>query len=287
MKYQDTSPRKPTMCEELQERLEEMRKGLAPILPEDDSVLPEATEYTCRECGNNFSLQVPGPWEPDGTMICRPCYLKARKVMVVPAKAEYREVTTANVLSMMDTVGINLRLHGHFTFEALKPCPSGSTMQEFMDQIASKGTMGFIRGVYIWGPTGTGKSQLSVSVVRKLMEMGILNARNVVYDRARAMITQLQDRYSTGRVDEFSERRRRAKLWVYEDAGTEKLTTDAFRIVEDIIDAREGHATIITSNLNRNQLIEKWVDAASVERFRSRLATYDPIQLTGKDRRFG
>jgi hypothetical protein len=118
-----------------------------------------------------------------------------------------------------------------------------------------------------------------------LIEAGV-SGRAIVYDRARAMVTQLQDCYGTSNVDVFSERRRRCKLWVYEDAGTEKLTPDAYRILEDIIDRREGHPTIITSNLERGELATRWQEIAGWERFQSRLAPFRSAKMDGLDLRF-
>lgn len=276
---------------ELQDRLEKIRRMHEHLEAKTGPVdlASEETTYSCLRCGKAFALPDGGHFYAPGDtaeLICRECYLKERKVFVVPAQQEYEGMTPGKALGALDHIGVNLNLHGHLTFDTMEHGPARDTAQGFVNQIASTGRMGFIRGLYIWGPTGTGKSQLAVCIMRKLIEMGVLNDKNVVYDRARAMITQLQDRYSTGGVDEFSERRRRARLWVYDDAGTEKLTTDSFRIMEDIFDAREGKASIVTSNLSRSKLIERWGEAAAPDRFRSRLALYDPIQLTGKDRRF-
>ena len=300
MDEMDGSPREnePTV-EELQEKLEAVRgmqKNLAEVIPKLNAMVPERTSsFDCPQCGNTFPLntgwiedtiqKVTGEPYEAGSLICRECYIKARNVPMVERRPG-EDAGIPAILATLESIGVNLRLHGHLTIAQLSEGPANDAARRLIGEMAAAGRTGRVSGLYIWGGTGTGKSQLAVCVIRELVYLKILNEKNVVYDRARAMITQLQDRYATGRVDEFSDRRRRARLWVYEDAGTEKLTPDAFRIFEDILDARDGHPTIITSNLNRSQLIDRWVDAASVERFRSRISIFHPIQLTGKDRRF-
>jgi chromosomal replication initiation ATPase DnaA len=247
------------------------------------------TEYVCPECGDTFTIDVGRlyaiPEGVDSAIQCRACYLKTRKVMMVPKAPEV--TGTEQVLNEMNRMGINVRLHGHLTLGIMQDGPAKEAASAFIADIIAGGNFGRLHGLYIWGDTGTGKSQLAVAIVRQLLVRRILSERGVVYDRARAMVTQLQDRYTHGNVDEFSERRRRAGLWIYEDAGTEKLTPDAFRIVEELLDAREGHATIITSNLNRGHLASRWTETGTQsERFRSRLSLFHPVHLTGKDKRF-
>jgi chromosomal replication initiation ATPase DnaA len=265
---------------------QEVRDALKAERPGTNAV----TDYVCKDCGEVFGIEdgifPPPPATGYSTMVpvCKPCWIKQRNEVFEPRHPVVEGSDKA--LETLNTLGVNVRRHGHLSLEHMSEGPARTGAEAFIASVAKAGHWGEVHGIYIWGPTGTGKSQLAVCVLRQLLALGLVHARGVVYDRARSMVTQLQDRYTTGRVDEFSERRAKSKLWIYEDAGTEKLTPDAFRVVEDIFDRREGHPTIVTSNLNRPGLMKHWSQTSPVERFRSRLAPYVSIQLKGKDKRF-
>lgn len=286
-------------AEELQEKLnkERKRRGARVGVQEPmgrDGLVPVASEGVgiCTDCGSEFDYQA---FMTRGGLLvrgerCSPCYTKWRTTTEEPP--EVRTDPTVHtpatriekVLGAMDAIGINVRRHGHLRLDDLDPhvAAAGS---EFVRSALASGKWREVNGLYVYGPTGTGKSQLVVSVVRALLEAG-WHERGIIYDRGRAMITQLQDCYGKSTVDAFSERRRRARLWVYEDVGTEKLTPDAFRVLEDIIDRREGHPTLMTSNLSRRKMAERWRDVSpGWERLLSRLAPFQVVQVKGKDKR--
>lgn len=232
---------------------------------------------------------IPGP---GGTPIVSPSCPQCARLALDAAVAlawedapERKQATHPNVVVAMDEVGINVRRHGHLLLEEMDRLAARTSISEWVDQVMQAGRWGEVRGLWLWGPTGTGKSQAAVCAVRALLARGIPSGR-ICYDRGRAMITQLQDRYSRGDVDAYSQRRRRAAVWIYEDAGTEKLTPDAFRVLEDILDAREGHPTIITTNHSRDAFVKRWSEVEGWERLRSRLVPFTPVEFDGKDLRF-
>lgn len=190
-----------------------------------------------------------------------------------------------DTLRVLDGLGVNVRRHGHLHLAELGESAVVLAAQAFVDDTLRAGRWDEVRGLYLHGPTGTGKSQVAVSVIRALLEGGV-PPLGIVYDRGRAMITQLQDRYGTGQVDEFSERRRRCRVWIYEDAGTEKLTPDAFRVIEDIFDRREGCPTLVTSNYDRETMATRWNEMEGWARLRSRLAPFKSVEVSGADRRY-
>ena len=75
-------------------------------------------------------------------------------------------------------------------------------------------------------------------------------------------------------------------MWVYDDAGTERLTADTFRAFEDILDRRGGKATLVTSNDTRRATAERWAAQDGWARLRSRLAPYHEVAMGGQDWRF-
>jgi chromosomal replication initiation ATPase DnaA len=283
----------------VQEKLLAKRKALLEAEDPDFADGPDRVEFQkvatidgwCSRCGEATELTVVN--SPNGetasTGLCPECYKVERKRNLPPPPPPEDQETPAakvkRVLSGMDSIGINVRRHGHLRLEDLEEGDPRRASQVFVQDVLKAGEYKEVSGLYLHGITGTGKSQLAVSVVRALMEQG-MNPKQIVYDRGRAMITQLQDCYGNNSVDAFSEKRRRCRLWVYEDAGTEKGTADAFRVMEDIFDRREGHPTIVTSNLKRKALAERWKDFPGWERFLSRLAPFRSAECLGTDKRF-
>lgn len=206
-----------------------------------------------------------------------------------------RKPAAAEILDALDELGFNVQEHGWLTRGphagepgTLDNLGAGQDVEDaraFVQAVIAAGRWRPTPSVWVSGHTGTGKSQLAFASAYELLRLGVPK-HGIVYDRGRSMVTRLQDRYKTGTVDEFSDRRRRARVWFYEDAGTEKLTPDAFRVVEDILDRRQGRATFTTSNYTRQQAAERWNEQEGWERLRSRLAPFGDIKLDGADWRF-
>ena len=212
---------------------------------------------------------------------CNPCTERLPSLFVDAKAAPESEEIYEKMLSM----GVNVRRHGHMTIDELHQ-DKASKIGAFCDSVIMAGKWSEAEALWLWGPSGTGKSQGAVAAIRDLLRRGVPSHR-IIYDRGRAMAIQLQDRYQTGNVDAFSRARRECLVWVYEDAGTEKLTPDSFRILEDILDAREGNPTIVTTNLSRKQFADRWSTVDGWERLQSRLATYLPVEYSGPDLRLG
>jgi hypothetical protein len=189
-------------------------------------------------------------------------------------------------LPRLAAVGVNVRKHGGLTLDDMGTASAIIIARSFVRRTMRAGAWDFLQGLYLAGPTGVGKTQLAVATMRELVDQGYRG--RIVFDRARALVTTIQDRYGSGNVDDAIASRRTAGLWVLDDIGTEKPTPDAFRILEDILDCREGHPTILTSNLEPGQLAEQWADKDNLGRFRSRIGpqNYESVVLDGDDRRF-
>lgn len=185
----------------------------------------------------------------------------------------------------LERIGVNVRKHLVVTLEEMGESKATKFAETFVHDVLSASRIDFVKGLYLSGETGVGKTQLAVATIRELLERGYQDS--VVFDRARSLITTVQDRYGHGSVDAVIDRRRSAGVWVLDDIGTEKPTPDAFRILEDIIDRREGHPTILTSNFKPAELAEHWAPQDVVGRFQSRIGpqNYRYVDMVGADRR--
>jgi DNA replication protein DnaC len=110
---------------------------------------------------------------------------------------------------------------------------------------------------------------------------------SVVFDPADRLITKIQDSYGSG-TDPLIEVRKRAGLYVLDDLGREKDTTDALRTICTILEEREGAPTVITSNALPRALGDRAKDADLWARVASRLGdeVYRYVAVEGRDRRF-
>jgi len=253
---------------------------------------PGARETVTCDCGAEYDAEVStvGGFRIVSPPTCEPCKAKARGApgVVVPA-------TDDDILSELDAMGANVYEHAVLrrgpnagqpgTLDNLGDSPGVWAARAFVESVLSAERWQSVDSLWIHGPTGNGKSQIQFAVLWALLKAGV-PSREIVYDRGRSIVTQLQDRYTTGTVDEFSRTRGRARVWVYDDAGTEKLTPDAFRVFEDILDRRQGRASLVSSNDSREDTANRWMGQGGWERLRSRLAPFKSVAMTGADWRF-
>lgn len=235
----------------------------------------------CRQCGDEFrSIVTAFGGRELRSYDCDPCLREAQAG--VPA-------TARDPLIDLERIGLNVRRHGRLTLEQLEAggAEDIAALRTWCDTVLALKPWQEVRAKYLVGPTGTGKTQRMAAMARYLLERGYPASR-IVFDRGRALVTSIQDAYGGGKVDAVLDRRRKAGVWFFDDAGTEKVTPDAFRIVEDILDAREGHPTVWSSNDGPEDLVDRWADGAEVatHRFRSRLAIFEFEKVDGNDRRF-
>lgn len=245
--------------------------------------------HTC-PCGTPFEREVTvmlgsgGRQTRIGATLCPECEESER--IERREWESQRSIDDTDPLARMAVAGVNVRKFGGLTLDEMGPSPAVTAAKRFAGEVERCGAWQFVQGLYLAGPTGVGKSQLAVSTLRQILEDGYRG--RIVFDRARALITTIQDRYGTGTVDAVIEQRRKAGVWLLDDIGTEKPTADAFRILEDILDSREGHPTILTSNDGPQQLAERWAPQDTAGRLWSRLGpqNYRAVIMDGEDRRF-
>ncbi|WP_234447153.1 ATP-binding protein [Virgibacillus salexigens] len=104
------------------------------------------------------------------------------------------------------------------------------------------------------GNYGTGKSHLSVSITKKLMEQGY----KCLFLSLPKLLTKIKQTYNTKGVteDELLEEIRRVDLLALDDIGAEQQTDWTTSKLFEILDDRTGKATIYTTNLTSAALKE-------------------------------
>lgn len=127
------------------------------------------------------------------------------------------------------------------------------------------------------GPTGTGKTHVSLAIAQTAAEKG--NA--VVYGPVQALLHQIEKEHF-GRAEGSSEDMLAGcDLLVLDDLGTEFNSAFYLSCLYNLINTRmlEGRTTILSTNLNQNQLRERYGDQIA-----SRITgTFVPLLFMGKD----
>ena len=113
-------------------------------------------------------------------------------------------------------------------------------------------------GCFSWVRWDPARHTSAAAIVRAVLLDQKVDAKRVIFDRADRLITMIQDTYGTGGTSAILERRERAHLLVIDDLGREKATPDTLRILVDLVNAREGHPTVITSNHTPEGLVQRF-----------------------------
>ena len=245
------------------------------------------TEPRICGCGTQFVATVLriGGRALMGGRLCDACVKKAEEsIRPVDDRA-------GRMMELLDSVGVNIRKHGGCTLENWEAGDSDKPVAAAREFIASVGGAGWaehVRGLYLTGDTGTGKTHLAVGILREVLMSARIDPVRVVFDRAARLITEIQDTYGTGGTEKVLAKRENAALWVLDDFGAEKASENVLRIFTDLFSAREGHPTVITSNLDPHSLTARW-SGEDWARLSSRLASqnFRAVSVKGADRRFG
>lgn len=266
----------------------------------------------CAGCNTSWTYQVVERFEKahDGTekvlsripeipdvAACPDCRRKAseaEEARIRREEAENRRRLGADaemqLLEQLHHTGANPWEHHDSSFETFDSAESGpiplEAAREFVQVVLGAGKYDPIRGLFLCGPTGSGKTHLAVACIRELLHAGV-EAKTMVFDHALSLIMRIQDTYSTGEsARKLIERRVNARLWVLDDLGTEKPSDDVVRRLTTIVTERGPRATLITSNLTPQELTDP---QRNPEFFRlaSRLGprNFRRIRVMGHDRR--
>lgn len=129
----------------------------------------------------------------------------------------------------------------------------------------------------LWGPTGTGKTHISMAIARKAVEKGF----GVVYGPVQMLLHKLEKEHF-GRSDGNSEEMMsNCDLLILDDLGAEFASTFYVSCLYNLINSRmlEGRPTIISTNLEKKDIMERYG-----EQITSRIiGTFVPLTFVGKD----
>lgn len=218
-----------------------------------------------------------------GGRLCAPCADERELKIVQPGEAR-------DVRALLADAGVNVKKHGDCTLDNWEGVESNKPLQaanDFVRDVVSAGRSQGVRGLYLCGESGTGKTHLATGILRALLQDQRVDPRRIVFDRAARLITEIQDTYGSGATEKVLEKREQALVWVLDDLGAEKATEDVLRILTDLMSAREGHANVITSNYEPGLMAERWDKAFGWMRLASRLGTenFAAVRVRGRDRR--
>lgn len=243
----------------------------------------------CRSCGNDVEasvLYVDGRRTPSPPITCDAC-IEVEESALARAGLALVDAKPIDIRDRLRALGVNTRKHGE---AKLADFDSDGVPWEAAKELATTtvraGRHDRVRGLYLVGDVGVGKSHLAVAIMRYVLEEG--EGKSVVYDSADRLITKVQDSYGQGTTDELIEHRAAADLYVLDDLGREKPTADALRVLVTILDEREGAPTVITSNYRPSQLGKRHGGEFDWGRVQSRLGdeVYRYVLIEGRDRRF-
>ena len=217
----------------------------------------ESVQVTCSRCGKVGELISMFGIVPT---VCTECALAAQAEQDAAAKRRRFE-------ERMETSGI-------------PPLPLQFPP---VDAEVVKSTLEGGRGLYLWGPTGTGKTVMATHVARQFLERDV---GNVYFVMARRLVLEAQSTYSPRSAVtplEYADRLSRVSLLVVDDFGRQKASDDAKQIIFDVVDQRCKfmRKTVFTSEFSLSA-IEKVMDAAFAGRIAESCAV---VNLNGRNLR--
>jgi DNA replication protein DnaC len=231
---QDITPireRNQTLCEL-------RKKALVKLgLPEDYTEV----RYTCTDCSDSGFV---------GTRICK-CF----KELLI----------TENIKSSGMGKLIEKQSFDNFSLDALKQDEQAyQRMKKNIDElrsIADNFSNTNIKTLLFIGKTGTGKTHISTSIAKTVIEKGY----EVLYDSAQNIVAAFEhDRFKSGygpyepKGDKYLE----CDLLIMDDLGTEFVNQFTTSCLYNLINTRQnkGLSTIISTNLSPTSIVEKYDD---------------------------
>jgi DNA replication protein DnaC len=243
--------------------------GPAPGAPRDGGTLT----LVCPDC--YARRQFPAPRTGEQTKRCDECHdrREAERKAADEAAREARTAAeagkrSAGLLDNLLAAGVNTADLGSATLDSFRTAASGpepiAAAREFLAEARVASRHDPVRGLYLHGPTGSGKSHIAVGIVRELLLDPTIPPESIVYDHSLRLIGRIQRTYSTQEsADEVLDRRINARVWILDDLGTEAPSADVVRRLTEIFTERAMRPTVVTSNYAPGSL-----EARNAEMFR-------------------
>lgn len=270
-------------------------------MPGDLGIETRSHESTCLECHEDFAFEQTrfgrGAWLPHPPKLCDGCVEDAQEEARQEEERareerarERREERRQKIHELLDASGASPWEHGHCTLANFDDRESGAepveAAREFVGEVLAAGRYDPVRGLYLHGTTGSGKSHLATAVSRSLLLEPSIDPASVVFDPADVLASRIRSMYGgRGDVDGFLQRRERSRVWILDDMGREPPHPDVVGHLTMLISQRAMRPTVITGNLAPNEYEGRHPDLG---RIGSRLgpAYFRTVKVTGRDRRF-
>lgn len=136
------------------------------------------------------------------------------------------------------------------------------------------------RNLLLYGNYGTGKSHLSVGIIKELIKKEITSIF-ISMPKLHTKLKNSYDKKSETREEEIMKALEGIELLVLDDIGSEHDTEWANSKLFEILDSRQGKHNIFTTNLNEDEL-KKHVGDRNYSRL---MYNTHLIKMTGKDYR--
>ncbi|MCF3942178.1 ATP-binding protein [Oceanobacillus alkalisoli] len=238
-------------------------------------------EYVCPDCNRTVTqkeLEIPrGPRKGEWIVADYGCICEDMK-LVEEAKKRGVAFKNKKMKQLFDYYSLINDALKDATLENYEP-----TSNELA--IAKQNIMTYIqqfdgtKNLLLHGNYGTGKSHLSVSVTKELMERG----HECLFLSLPKLLTKIKETYNNKGVteDELLEVIQRVDLLVLDDIGAEHHTEWANTKLFEVLDDRSGKSTIYTTNLNSNELRAQ----INERNFSRMMENTDIITMNGRDYR--
>ena len=253
---------------------------------------------TCPGCGNRSAGKAPRLLvEKMKRLHCAQCVGEEDEERA-QREAEWREgmrqariaERTDRIHHLLKRAGANPWEHGSATLDSYDASDSGpapvDSIREFVEQSKAATTWDPVRGLYLFGDTGIGKTHLAVAALREFLLDPDWNPADVVFDHAVSLIAKIQDTYNTGSsTQKILDARIGARVWILDDLGSERPSEDVVQRLTLIFTERAMRPTLVTSNDPPDRLEQRHPE---LKRVQSRLgpAYFRTVRVKGRDRRF-
>ena len=127
------------------------------------------------------------------------------------------------------------------------------------------------------GPTGTGKTHVSLAIARTAAEKGC----SVVYGPAQQLLRQLENEHFGRMAGDSAETLEACDLLILDDLGTEFSSPFTVSCIYNIINGRmlAGRSTVVSTNLSQQELLARYGEQTT-----SRITgTFQPLVFSGQD----